>query len=262
MKPKILITNDDGVNEPGIRFLWEALHEIADVTVVAPSTEKSATALSITVRHPLKVESVHWEGANAWSVTGTPADCIKLGLSEYMTTPPDLILSGINPGSNAGRNLLYSGTVGGVIEGILHQIPGIAFSTASFTKPNFSDCIPYIKNIVQDVLDNPLPVGTLLNVNFPDTPTFQGLKFTRQGSGMWVEDPDKRIHPTQGHSYFWIGQKEFHPEEPEDTDTWWLNKGFITAAPIHIAELTDHRLLKTRKKSFEKLFNEKLTAYS
>lgn len=257
MRPKILITNDDGIHAPGLMFLYEALTELAEVTIVAPSDEKSASGLSITIRHPLHVQQVKWKNnAEAWSVTGTPADCIKLALSQYMITPPDLVVSGINPGSNAGRNVLYSGTVGGTIEAIMHEIPGVAFSTLAEYDYNFSSCVPYIQTIVEHVLNDPLPLGTLLNVNFPEGEKFRGLKFTRQGGGMCVENPDKRIHPTAGHTYYWIGRKDLKSEEPEDTDTWWLEQNYITAVPVHVAELTDHRLLQKRKESFEELFKQ------
>ncbi len=256
-KPKILLTNDDGIRAPGIRYLAKALEEVADLTIMAPVDEKSASGLSITIKHPLSVQEVDWDDQKrVWCVTGTPADCVKLALSRYMSDPPDLVVSGINPGSNAGRNLLYSGTVGGAIEGIMHNIPGIAFSVEDYIKPKFDHTLTYIQKIVSHVIENPLPVGTLLNVNFPNSNggDIQGIKFTRQGAGMWIENPDQRIHPTEGHSYYWIGQKEIKESEPEDTDTWWIQKGYITAVPVHVAELTDHRMLKERKNSFEKLF--------
>lgn len=255
MKPKILITNDDGIHSPGIKYLWEALKDVADLTIVAPSDEKSASGLSITIRNPLTVKPVKWEGnTDAWSVSGTPADCVKLALSQYLISPPDLIVSGINPGSNAGRNFLYSGTVGGVIEGIMHDIPGIAFSTVSFPNPDYHVCVPYIQKFVNYVLQNPMKPGTLLNVNFPKSKNPLGIKLTRQGSGMWMENPERRTHPTEGHHYFWIGQKEYRSDEPEDSDTFWLEKDYITAVPAHVAELTDHQILEQRKSAFESYF--------
>lgn len=256
MKPKILITNDDGIHAPGIRFLYEALKEMADLVIVAPSEERSASSLSITIRHPLTVRPVKWENnVDAWSVSGTPSDCIKLALSQYLISPPDLVVAGINPGSNAGRNLLYSGTVAGVIEGLMHDVPGIAFSTESYYDPDFATWTPYIPRIVNYILQNPLNQGTLLNVNFPSTKTPQGIKLTRQGSGMWMENPEKRVHPTEGHHYYWIGQKELKNDEPEDTDTYWLSKKYITCVPAHVAELTDHEQLQQRKNAFESYFD-------
>lgn len=255
-RPKILLTNDDGIGSQGLKELAKALENIADLIVVAPFSEKSASGLSITIREPLHVEIVDWERDHpAWWVKGTPADCVKVGLTHCGDRLPDLVVSGINHGSNAGRNLLYSGTVGGVIEGIMHNIPGIAFSTEEFVNPKFERCSDYIAKIVEHVLRHPLPRGTLLNVNFPEGPDqFKGIKFTRQGLGMWTCDLDKRNHPEIGSLYHRTSLREIKEDSPEDTDTWWIQHGFITAAPIHIAELTDHRLLKERKEIFEALF--------
>lgn len=263
-KPRILITNDDGIHAPGIRALWNALKDFAEIIIVAPSTERSGAGLSITVHHPLRLDRVDWgEGVEAWSATGTPADCVKLALTFCYSTPPDLIVSGINRGSNAGRNILYSGTVGGVIEGIMHDIPGIAFSCHSFHRPNYKEAEEYILPIVQHVLETALPHGTLLNVNFPDTyeRAIAGMKMTRQGRGMWVENPDRRSHPADDHYYYWIGLKPCAVEEIPDSDTAFLEQGFITAVPVHVAELTDHHQILVRKDSFEKIFDN-LSSFS
>lgn len=256
-RPKILLTNDDGIQSPGLKELARALERVADLLVVAPFTEKSASGLSITIREPLSAEQIAWEGTHpALWVKGTPADCVKVGLTHCSDQRPDLVVSGINHGSNAGRNVLYSGTVGGVIEGIMHDIPGIAFSIEDLYNPNFDGCGPYIERIVRHVLQHPLPKGTLLNVNFPGKTVaeYQGLKFTRQGWGMWTSDLDIQEHPTEGSLYHRKDVRELKESEPEDTDTWWIQHGFITAVPVHVAELTDHRLLKERKEIFEALF--------
>src|SRR4029078_350865 len=132
--PRILISNDDGVYAPGLKHLWNAVRDFADVVVVAPAAEQSAVGLSTTIRHPLRIERVEWANSDAkvWSVNGTPSDCVKLALNVIMPTYPDLIVSGINRGTNCGRNVLYSGTVAAIIEGLLHDVPGIAFSIGDF----------------------------------------------------------------------------------------------------------------------------------
>jgi 5'-nucleotidase len=256
-RPKILLTNDDGIESPGLKQLAMALENVADLMIFAPHGEKSASGLSITLKEPLGIKEGVWDGPHqAWWVKGTPADCVKVGLAHYLDAKPDLIVSGINHGSNAGRNLLYSGTVGGVIEGIMHDIPGIAFSMGDYSNPQFDRCNNYIEKIVSHVLNEPLPKGTLLNVNFPRKTfeKYQGLKFTRQGWGMWTSNIDKRSHPTDGDFCHRVSIREIQEAEFDDTDTWWLQHGFITATPIHIAELTDHRLLIERKEIFEALF--------
>lgn len=253
-KPKILITNDDGIQAPGIWHLWHALKDHAEITIVAPSKEQSAVALSITIRDPLVLKKMDWEdAATAWHVNGTPADCVKMALSVIMDSPPDLIVSGINRGSNAGRNVLYSGTVGGVIEGVLRDIPGIAFSCYRYHSPDYQVVEKFIPAIVDYVLDHKPPQGTLLNVNFPDA-EIKGFKFTRQGKEFWGEAPDERNHPHEGHSYYWMGAKLLKFDEHEDSDITWLQKGYVTAVPIHVSELTDHDHLNEKKSHFEALY--------
>lgn len=254
MKPRILITNDDGIFSPGLRHLWEALVDHAHVTIVAPAMDRSGSGLGVTLRKPLQIEEVSWDkNTPAWKVTGTPADCVKLGFGIILKEKPDLIVSGINSGSNAGRTLLYSGTVGGVIEGAFRNIPGIAFSLEDMDNPDFKPSNKYIYPIVKHVIDHPLPQGTILNVNIPNTLDLKGIKLARQGKSYWMDNPDARIHP-QGNPYFWIGGRWDTHEESEDSDVFLLSQGYITAVPAHINELTDHDTLQKRKAQFEQLF--------
>ena len=255
-KLKILVTNDDGIEAPGLKFLWEALVDVADLYILAPSSEKSGVGLAITIRDPIHIQQVPWEKeTKAWKVSGTPADCVRMGMSVILDFLPDIIVSGINRGANSGRNVLYSGTIGGVIEGSLRGVPGIAFSCVDFANPNYKITQPLIYPLIQHFIENPLPHGTLLNVNFPDTQKILGVKLARQGRGYWIEDPDHRIHP-EGHSYFWHGGKWFEHEENEESDVHLLRQGFATAVPIHISELTDLTSFHERKTHFNSLFSE------
>ncbi len=258
-KPKILITNDDGIYAPGIKMLWQALADYADLTIIAPSGDQSGMGLAITLRSPLQVEAVDWErGTPAWKVNGTPADCVKLALGVILPHKPDLIVSGINRGSNSGRTVLYSGTVGGAIEGALRRVPGIAFSLEDANHPNFASIAHHIFPIVQHVIDNPLPVGTILNVNFPfDTSDIKGMKLARQGQSYWIDQPDQRIHP-EGSPYFWLAGRWSDHAEHEESDVALLQKGYITAVPIHIDELTDHDVITAQQENFGKLFKGSL----
>lgn len=250
-KTRILITNDDGIDAPGIRHLWNALVGHYEVFIIAPSSEKSGAGLSITLRDPLHIQEEEWDLKTlAWKITGTPADCVRLGLSVLLKDPPDLIVSGINRGSNSGRNVLYSGTVGAAIEGALRNVPSIAFSCEDFDKPDYVTAQKYTRSIVDYVLDHPLPLGTLLNVTFPTVPTIRGIKLASQGRGYWKENPDQRLHP-EGRTYYWLGGKWYHQEEEEISDVFLLKQGYITAVPIHIHELTDRTVLKTHAPSFE-----------
>lgn len=256
-RPHILITNDDGIHAPGIRHLWNALKNYADITVVAPATEQSAVGLSITLRQPIRIEKTNgFEQTPAWSITGTPADCVKMAFSVLLEAPPDFVVSGINRGSNAGRNVLYSGTVGAAIEGVMHEVPSLAFSCCEYPNPEYVLAEKYIATILQHVVEHPLPKGTLLNVNFPEQMAggIQGFKMTRQGKEFWAENPDVRYHPAENHAYYWLGAKINKFDEEEDSDINWLSQGYITAVPVHIGELTDHHQRHARKDHFEKLF--------
>jgi 5'-nucleotidase len=255
-RPFLLITNDDGVHAPGIKHLWEAVSDHAETMIIAPLTEKSGCGLSITWAKPLRVHTIEWERQTpCWGVSGTPADCIKMGLNVLLDKTPHMIISGVNRGSNAGRTVLYSGTVGGVIEGVLKNIPGIAFSFCDFDPPPLSMTKKYIVPIIQYFLKNPLPFGTFLNVTFPLNCKngVKGFRLASQGSGYWVENPEKRLHP-EGAPYYWLGGKWQTVEETASSDVALLEEGYITAVPIHIAQLTDHSVLQTQKESFEKIF--------
>jgi 5'-nucleotidase len=255
-RPHILITNDDGINAPGIRFLWQALREIAEITIVAPHTEQSAVGLGITIRTPLYLEKIdRFEESPAWSVSGTPVDCVKMGLSLLMKKKPDLIVSGLNRGSNAGRGVFYSGTVAGVIEGVLRDIPGIALSCVDFDMPDYEGAAKHVTAIVQHVQENPLPSGTLLNVNFPSGP-IKGIKLTRQGKEYFMEDPTMRNHPFENQNYYWLGAKLAQFEEEEDSDIVWLRKGYIAAVPVFVGELTNSDHLASHRDRFEQLVSE------
>lgn len=252
-KPKILITNDDGIYARGIWHLWHAIADVADVTIIAPSSERSGVGLGITLHQPLSIDKFKWENNTpAWKINGNPADCIRMGLSVVLDERPDMIVSGINHGSNSGRTVLYSGTIGGAIEGALQHIPSIAFSSEDFSDVNYYKLEKYIAAIVDHVLKYPLSEGTLLNVNFPlDPDQIKGVRLARQGRSLWREDPTEREHPHGGQPYYWHGGRwADHPEHP-DSDVALLKEGYIAAVPIHVNEMTDHAFLSERKDAFQ-----------
>jgi len=254
MKPFLLITNDDGIHAPGIKHLWQSVREFFDVAIVAPQTEKSGCGLSITWKKPLHIHTVEWEGNTpAWTLTGTPADCVKIALSGLLDRKPDMIISGVNSGSNAGRTVLYSGTVGGVIEGTLKGIPGIAFSFCDMETPPVAATKPFIVPIIRHFLKNPLPAGTLLNVTFPLNCKngTKGFRMAKQGKSYWREAPDRRIHP-EGAPYYWLGGAWGSVDEDPASDVALADQGYVVAAPIHIAELTCAATLKKHQSLTEK----------
>jgi len=230
---KILLVNDDGIESPGLWELQRSLSHLAETVVVAPATEQSGKGASVTLTQPLHAKKREFAPCEAWSVEGTPADCVKMALKKILSSPPNLIVSGINPGSNADSFVFASGTVGGVIEGVLHGIPGIAFSSASMTDPQFARFSPYVATIVQyATATHPLPEGTLLNVTFPHHHILDanhqgkiaGIRFTRQSK-----------------SFTFVAEKE------RDSDVYWLEHGYITIVPVYVGELTHTGYLKQVK---------------
>lgn len=257
-KPNILIVNDDGIEAAGIYSLWKALEGLGNRYIIAPADEQSGVGCKISFKSPLTIKKFRWEDDTpAWKINGTPADCVRLAISKILPFVPDLIVSGINRGGNPGRVVLYSGTVGGIIEGALRGIPGIAFSCYDYLNPDYAKTIPYIRSIIEHSLQNPLPKGSLLNVNFPDTATIEGVRMATQGLGYWIENPEERTHPEVG-NYIWLGGEWLDHEEHEESDVALLKKGFVTAVPIQVQDFTAHNLFKERKTLFETHF-ENLT---
>lgn len=264
-RPYILISNDDGIHAPGIKHLWNCLKDFADVIVVAPDREQSAVGLSITLRQPLHLETYRWENNESiYAINGTPADCIKMALTVILKRKPDLIVSGINRGTNAGRNILYSGTVAATIEGTMQNIPSIAFSCYDYHEyPNYEVVEDYIPSIVNHVLEHPLSPGVLLNVNFPSKKhEIQGIKLASQGMQYWAENPDQRAHPAEGKDYYWLGARLKEFDEDENSDIHLLKHGYITAVPVQVHQLTDYSYLNERKDAFDKLHSSFIKAPS
>ena len=259
-RPFLLITNDDGIHAPGLKHLWQAVHEFADTAIVAPLVERSGCGLSITWGKPLMIRKVEWDGGTlAWSLTGTPADCVKMALAELLGRKPDLIISGINRGSNSGRTALYSGTIGGVIEGAMKGIPGIAFSFSDYDfTPPLSATKNYIFPLIQHFLAHPLPRDTVLNVNFPYNceKEIKGVRMAKQGRSHWAEHPEKRIHP-EGLPYYWLGGRWCACEEDPESDVALLEQGYITAAPLQVVQLTHGEAFSAHKIALQKKFDPK-----
>lgn len=254
-KPRILLVNDDGIHAPGLRHLWEVMKDIADLIIVAPSSERSGAGTSISMHIPLHLIPVSWPGDTpAYSLSGTPADCVKMAFAEVLDTPPDLVLSGINPGSNAGRNVFYSGTIGGAIEGLLHGVPGIALSCESHRDPNYAEVASHVPHLVNYLIKHPLPVDTLLNVNFPKD--IKGLRLAKQGKSFWKEEPDRREHP-DGFNYYWLAGRNTVFNEEEESDIALIAKGFAAAVPIKVSELTHEEAMNDHAERFASYFSKK-----
>lgn len=239
MKPLILITNDDGHAAKGLRTLVEVAQEFGDVIVMAPESNVSAKGLSLTTDRPLRAREVvglFQPAVKLYACDGTPVDCIKLAYEYFCPRTPDLVLSGINHGSNSSVNVLYSGTMGAVLEATMLGVKAsIGFSLLNHS-PNadFSPCVPFVRHIVGTVLEKGLPDNVALNVNIPRLPLeeIKGVRVCRQARACWVDSFEKRTDP-RGRDYWWLTGKFQCPEPPHDSDEWALSNGYVSVVPIH-----------------------------
>ena len=242
---KILITNDDGIAAPGIKALTEVMHELGEIYIIAPDSAQSGMGHAITINSTLELK--HIPGflgtENAYSCSGTPVDCVKMGIHELMKTRPDLCVSGVNHGSNSSINVIYSGTMSAAVEGGIEGIPSIGFSLCDYSwDANFENIKPYIKKIALEVLEKGLPDGVILNVNFPKTDQIKGIKICRQAKAAWEEEFDKRTNP-MGKEYYWLTGKFVNHDNGEDTDEWALANDYISIVPVHF-DLTAYHAIQ------------------
>lgn len=233
-RPLILITNDDGIHAPGLRRLVDCALRFGDVIVVAPDTPQSGKSSAISVESPLFItRHPDMEQAKIYSVSGTPVDCVKLGLHAIVPRKPDMLLSGINHGSNSGVSVIYSGTMGAVMEGCVVGIPSIGFSLLHHSlDADFSFSENFVIEIIGRALLNPIPQGVCLNVNIPALVVPEGVRACRAATGYWTEEYKKYITPS-GSPFYWLTGR-FVNTEPDavDTDEYWLGKNYISVVPI------------------------------
>jgi 5'-nucleotidase len=256
---QILAVNDDGIHAPGLRAMAEALRPLGDVQVVAPLVEQSGVSHRITYLHPIMVKEVKDDDGESygWSVDGTPADCVKLGVLEFCSRRPDLIVSGINSGANVGINVIYSGTVAAAIEGAFFGITSIAVSLAqSSTAPDYLAAAAHAMPLIRELLErNPRP-GTLWNVNLPPTSPHgpRGVRMCYMGVRRHTDTVEKRLDP-RGRPYYWSGIDPFKSHEFDPgSDVQAIREGYIAVTPLHF-DLTEPRLLDAGK-SLERDFPE------
>ncbi len=246
---RILLTNDDGIYAKGIEALFLALVEEHDVTVVAPETEQSAVGHAITWLQPLRVVSVNRNGMFfGHGLTGTPADCVKLALTEILTQPPHVVISGINMGANVGVNVIYSGTVSAATEAAVMGVPGIAVSIDSFDTRDFSAATEFIVTLLRTIEREGFPSGVALNVNVPNVPAgeIQGVRITHQGRMRCMESFDRRRDP-RNHVYYWLQNTSISRDSDPSADSFALEEKHISLTPIHF-DLTHFPTLESLKK--------------
>lgn len=243
---KLLISNDDGIFALGIRSLANGLAEAGhDVTVVSPDRERSATGHGLTMHQPIRaeiIESGFHPTVKAWACSGTPSDCVKLALWALLDSPPQLVLSGINQGSNLGTDILYSGTVSAAMEGVIEGIPSIALSLTSFSARDFQPAVTFASTLLAQLESKPLPEVMLLNVNVPAVKLEEiaGVAITRQGVRRYIDVFEKRVDP-RGKTYYWLAGELLEDVEPEQglnlpqdipTDVQAIRNNYITVTPL------------------------------
>jgi len=247
-KPLILVTNDDGVEANGLKAMIEAVRPLGRIVVVAPADPQSGMSHAITVKVPLRISKISdKDDLSIYKCYGTPVDCVKMAFNHLLTRKPDLLVSGINHGSNASASVFYSGTMGAAFEGCINEIPSIGFSLlnpdhdADFTTARY-----YVDIITRVVIQKGLPKAVCLNVNIPDLERQQiaGTRICRQNRGYWREEFDQRTDPAGKHYYWLTGF--FHNTEPEatDTDEWALSNNFVSIVPLR-TDLTCYDTMKT-----------------
>jgi 5'-nucleotidase len=246
---KILITNDDGIFAPGLKALYLELAALGEVAVVAPDTEQSAVGHSISLSNPLRVKAVNLDGGiSGWSVTGTPADCVKIALAELLPARPHLVVSGINLGPNVGINVLYSGTVSAATEASILGLKAMAFSLNTYKNPDFATAARLARQTLARLLDwSGWQPKVCLNINLPALPEgqIQGIRVVRQDTGPLVEHFERRVDPRE-RVYYWLAEINERRDLDIDTDFGALEAGFIAVTPIsfdltHYPSLQDLR---------------------
>ncbi len=240
----ILLTNDDGIYAPGIAALYRALKGLVKVSVVAPTVEQSAVGHTITLAHPLRVIMAQRRGRFfGYGVSGAPADCVKLAVLEILKERVDLVVSGINLGSNAGVNALYSGTVAAAVEGVMLGIPSVAVSMEFTVRPDFEPAAQIARRLIERLLTAGLRREMLLNVNMPARPLkrIKGIRVTAQSRKMAPEGFERRTD-LMGKPYYWIKPWGDFGKDEKDTDIRALKDGYVTITPLDY-DLTNRRLL-------------------
>lgn len=250
VKPLILVTNDDGVDAKGLRALAEVARKFGRVVVVAPASAQSGKSHAITFSSPLRIRQVHKEqDYEIYKASNTPVDAVKLAQCVLLKNQKiDLLVAGINHGSNSSSSIFYSGTMAAVIEGCLNHVPSIGFSLIDYSSDSsFQTSKEVAYNVIKTALENKLPGDICLNINIPNIPLeeLKGYRITRQALNHWKEDLEERIDPI-GKPYYWLSGALLELDKKRDTDQWALKNKYVSIQPIR-ADLTAHNYIKTMK---------------
>ena len=248
---RILLSNDDGIHSPGLAALYEAVRDLGEVIVAAPDSQMSAVGHAITISDPIKVAEITTaSGLRGFAIGGTPADCVKLAVEALLDRPPDLVISGINLGPNAGISVIYSGTVSAATEGTILGIPSMAVSINTFKDPLWATPAKVAREMAEKIIRNGLPADTLINVNVPNIPVDQlrGSKVTKMGRSQFKEVFHRRTDP-RGNVYYWMdGEMELAPGQT-DTDVQALEENYVSVTPLRF-DLTHHDVMESVRASW------------
>jgi 5'-nucleotidase len=247
-KLNILITNDDGIQAAGLWALYRALNRRHQVTVIAPDRERSAVSHGITLHQPIRATLITVNGGDqGWAVSGTPADCVKLAVVELLDAKPDLVIAGINPGANVGVNLNYSGTVAAAKEATLYGLKALSVSIQGFDNLYYAEAAGFVARLVPLIYSKKIPVGTFLNINFPNLPVDRtaGIRVTRQGIDPYPEYFEKRQDP-RNRTYYWQGSESMPVYSHSDADGAALDNNHISITPVR-CDMTDYAALEQLK---------------
>jgi 5'-nucleotidase len=242
---RILVSNDDGIDSKGIFVLANKLKELGEVIVVAPRTEQSAVGHAITMKTPVRLtEYFKNDDFFGYAVDGTPADCVKMGIKNILQETPDIVISGINHGSNAAINIIYSGTVSAAREAAIMDVPAIAVSVASHDVTDFTYAAEVAMETAKEVIEKGITPGTLLNINLPDKPRseIKGIQITKQGLSKWDDRFEERLDP-YGKKYYWLTGSIIDLDKDLHRDHYALKNDYVTITPIHF-DLTDYDMYK------------------
>ncbi|MGM0945694.1 MAG: 5'/3'-nucleotidase SurE [Bacteroidota bacterium] len=253
-RPLILVSNDDGITSKGIRVLVSIMKRLGEVIVVAPDSPQSGMGHAITIGETLRLyEEDIFEEVVAYKSSGTPADCVKLAKHYVLKDrTPDLVVSGINHGSNTSISVLYSGTMSAAIEGALEGLPSIGFSLCDYSsKADFSHVEEWVEKIAKQVLENGIPKGIALNVNFPpmQKEAIRGIKVCRQADAKWQEEFAERFDPN-GRKYFWMAGNFVNFDKGEDNDEWAIANNYVSIVPCQY-DLTAHHAITQMNKDWD-----------
>jgi len=249
-QPLILITNDDGVYAPGVLSLFQGLKEIGRPIIIAPTRDNCGARHSLTMDRPLSVKQID---EDIFAIDGTPADCVTIGLGKILSTKPDILVSGINPGANLGHDVSYSGTVSAAREGVMRGVPSMALSMAGESPFLYKTAVSFAQKMARTILANGIPHDCLLNINVPNLPLneIKGTRLTHQGTRVYA-DAIKEVSDPWSRTRYWIGGGIPSQDTSEESDSNAILANQISITPIHL-DLTHYKALELFKKKWRNL---------